>query len=452
MTAKRLSRDALEFAPGLLSIQESPPPKLPRMVLYSVALLFGILLVWAIFGKLDVVATAEGRLVPQSYVKIVQPADSGVVREILVQEGETVEAGQVLMRLDAALSRADQRRLRNDLELARLQLQRIDAELAGNTMTRRPDDPPMLFRQVADQFQAHRDAYADALAEERAVREKTRQDLQGARERLRQLEKTLPIYRRSAEAVEKLAQKGYYSELAVEEKKRELIEQEQELKAQKATIAGLNATLSTSDRRLDQITSSYLSNLHDERVETESRLNTLREELGKATHKTDLLALKAPQKGIIKDLATHTVGTVVSPGTVLMTLVPDDDPLQAEVYVRNEDVGFVHQGQTVKLKLAAYPFQKYGMIVGTLVTIGADAVDPGSSGAADALAGQEGTSGLRYKALIRLDAQHLTTLGQPLEIAPGMQLTADIHLGYRTIMEYLLSPLQKAWLEAGRER
>jgi HlyD family secretion protein len=192
--------------------------------------------------------------------------------------------------------------------------------------------------------------------------------------------------------------------------------------------------------------------LQNERVETESQFRKLRDELEKIEHKAGLLALRAPQRGVIKDLATHTVGTVVSPGTVLMTLVPHDEPLQAEVYVKNEDVGFVHRDQRVKLKLSAYPFQKYGMIDGTVVHVGPDAADQPAASGKSGGDPSEGMPGLRYKALVRLDAQHLETDGNRLRLSPGMQVIAEIHQGQRTVMEYLLSPVQKAWQEAGRER
>jgi HlyD family secretion protein len=205
-------------------------------------------------------------------------------------------------------------------------------------------------------------------------------------------------------------------------------------------------------KKLAQITSNYRSELQNERVETESQFRKLRDELEKIEHKSGLLSLRAPQRGVIKDLATHTVGTVVSPGTVLMSLVPHDEPLQAEVYVKNEDVGFVRQDQRVKLKLSAYPFQKYGMLDGTVVHVGPDAADQPSSSAKTGADISGVVTGLRYKALVRLDVQHLETDGNRLRLSPGMQVVAEIHQGQRTVMEYLLSPVQKAWQEAGRER
>jgi len=447
-----LSRDALDFAPGLLSIQESPPTRLPRTVLYCVVTLFGLLLIWATCGKLDIVASAEGRLVPQTYVKIVQPADAGIVQEILVREGQAVEAGQILMRMDARLTEADARTLRSDYELKRLQLRRIDAELAGRPMSSEAADWPEIYAQVASQYAAHRQAYQDAVAQEEATLAKIWHDLQASEELADKLRKTVPTYRKSAAAFEKLGHDGFYSTLAVEEKQRDRIEKEQDQRAQEATVASLKATLAASARKLAQITSNYRSELHNERVETESQLRKLREEREKIEHKTDLLSLRAPQRGVLKDLATHTVGTVVSPGSVLMSLVPHDEPLQAEVYVDNADVGFVHRDQPVKLKLSAYPFQKYGMIDGTVIHIGPDAADQPNASAKTAGDTTAAAVGLRYKALIELNTQHLATDGKSLRLSPGMQVVAEIHQGQRTVLEYLLSPVQKAWHEAGRER
>lgn len=449
---RTLSREALDFSPGLLSIQELPPAKLPRTVLYSVAVLFFILLFWSIFGRLDVVASAEGRLIPQSYVKIVQPADSGIVREILVHEGQAVDKEQVLMRMDAVVTEADSRAIQSEFQLKGLQLRRIDAELSGQPMEADSSDSQEIFAQVSQQYTAHRHAYYDALEQERAVLSKARHDLQAADETLQKLKKTVPIYQRSAAAYQQLGKNGFYSELAVEEKERERIEKEQELRAQVAIIASLKSSIRASEKKIAQITSTYRSELQDERIEIESQYNKLREEAHKIEHKSDLLALRAPQQGIIKDLATHTVGTVVSPGTVLMVLVPYNEPLQAEVYINNEDVGFVYEGQHVKVKLAAYPFQKYGMIEGRVSHIGADASDFGAGQSNFAKESPSMAEGLKYKGIIALDSRYLENDSDRMQLSPGMQVIADIHLGQRTVMEYLLSPVQKAWKEAGRER
>lgn len=166
-----------------------------------------------------------------------------------------------------------------------------------------------------------------------------------------------------------------------------------------------------------------------------------------------MLELKAPQAGIIKDLATHTPGTVVSPGTVLMTLVPNNEALQAEVWVKNSDAGFVYEGQKVKVKLSAYPFQKYGMVDGKVLHVSADATDKFTPNAKDVDVNQQSlNTQLAYRALIKLTQQHLEVEEDKLELTPGMQVAAEIKLADQTVMEYLLSPVRKAFHEAGRER
>jgi hypothetical protein len=170
-------------------------------------------------------------------------------------------------------------------------------------------------------------------------------------------------------------------------------------------------------------------------------------------HRKELMELKATQDSVVKDLATHTAGTVVQPGTVLLTLVPKEETLRAEVWVSNEDIGFVRQGQPVKLKFAAFPFQKYGMVEGTVEHVSADAADGNTGSGAmpnDKAPGKN--QPLVYKALIALKAMRLEMDGEKFPLSAGMQSSAEILLGTRTVAEYLLSPARKAWHEAGRER
>jgi hemolysin D len=447
-----LSADAMEFAPGLLSIQESPPASLPRAVMYSVMVLCAVLLVWSFFGKLDIVASAEGRLVPQSYVKIVQPADAGIVQEILVAEGETVKAGQILMRMDTQLAKADERSLENELALKSLQLRRIDAELAGVALTRKTGDPDDLFRQVNAQLRERRQAYLDTLAQQQEALKKAQHEYDSAKEVMAKLREVTPILKQQADAYSDLAKQGFAGQLMVRDKQREYIEKSQDAKAQDATVSSLSAAIAQAQEQLSQISSRYRSELRNERVDAQGQYQKLQQDMIKQEHKNGLLELRASQAGIVKDLATHTVGTVVSPGTVLLSIVPENEPLVAEVMVKNEDVGFVVPQQKVKVKLVAYPFEQYGMLEGQILRIGADANDaqaPAKDTGKDSTQSQQG---LTYKAVVALNGQVLRNHGERFKLVPGMQVVAEIKQGSRTVMEYLLSPVQKAVHDSGRER
>jgi HlyD family secretion protein len=434
----------------MLALQTDAPSPKPRTVLWTLVLLVGAAAGWATFGKLDVVSVAQGRLVPQSYLQVAQPADGGILREILVSEGEFVKAGQVLARLDPVFSQADSRQIQTDLQLRKLQMARVEAELAGRLPQAGPDAPPELLAQMMSQYRTNRQAYVDALEAERSVRVRAEQQLQSALAQESKLRQTAPIYEAQEEGWKKLADEGFAGKLMAMDRERLRIENEQELQAQTHKIAGLRAAMREADQRVAQITSNYRQKLEAERMQVVSELKRLEQSWNKQSYRNDLLELRSPDDGIVKELATHTAGAVVQPGTVLFTVVPKDEPLRAEVWVSNDDVGFVHQGQRVKVKVAAFPFQKYGMVEGEVVHVSADA----SNHSAKTREPGEAASGemYRYKTLVELRGQTLERDGIAHTLSPGMQVNAEIKLGERSVLDYVLSPVQRAFHEAGRER
>lgn len=441
--------DCHDFSPGILGIEHAPPSPLPRLVVRGILLLLAFMLAWATWGQLDIVAVAEGKLVPASYLKIVQPAEAGIVREILVEDGMPVSAGQLLLRMDANLVQADGKALQHELQHKQLQLRRIDAELSGIRLRREPSESAELFRHVEAEFLANQRALKDALAGEQAELEKARLELAATQQVLHKLARTLPSYQAQEQAYVRLGQVGFAGNLMVLDKQRERIEAEQDLRAQEYTVRSLLAEIARSEHRQAQIVSGYRQKLQAEKVAAFAELQNLEQQWAKQQHRSRLLELRAPQAGIVKDLATHTPGTVVSPGAVLMSLVPNDEVLRAEIWVRNEDAGFVHQGQQVRIKLAAYPFQKYGMASGDVMQVGADANATPEDRAADS---SSSLARLPYRTLVSLQSQALESDGRRLQLSPGMQLTAEIRLGRQSVLEYLLSPVRKAFHEAGRER
>ncbi len=440
----------LDFAPALLRTQLQPPAPLPRALLYLLLALFFITLIWTMFGKLDIVAVAQGKLVPQSFLKIVQPAEAGIVRDILVKEGESVKEGQLLMRMDRSLAEADMRAVDREVKVKALHLQRIDAELRGQAMKRMPDTDAVLFEEVEAQFRARRRAHVDTLATEQAQLSKARHDLKVAIEVEGKLKQTVPIYREQAEGWEKLAKEGFAGKLLAMDRQRQYLESSQDLKAQGHAIAGLKASIEQSEKRMAQLQSGYLQQLQAERSDIASQHHRAQQEYDKQQHRSGLLELRAPQAGIVKDLATHTPGTVVAPGTVVMTLVPRDEPVQAEVWIANADAGFVVPNQKAQIKIDAYPFQKFGMVEGVVRQVSADSSETGVQNGAPK--SQPMSSPLYYRVLVALDNAHLERDGRRHMLMPGMQVNAEIHLGTRSVMEYLLSPIQKVVHEAGRER
>lgn len=437
-----------EFAPDILRIQATPPRPMPRAVLGIGLTLLGVALLWSAFGRLDIVAVAQGKLVPQSSLKIVQPAEAGIVNDILVQEGQLVKAGQTLMRMDPTLALADLRALRTELAHKSMAMRRVDAELGGRPFLVEPDEPLQLFGEAQAQYLANRGAQDAAVAQERATWERSKQEMSAAMETRNKLEQTLPHYRNQDEAFQKLVKEGFAGRIMADDKARERIEKEQDYRSQAFVVAREQANMALSEKKIAQLETDYLRRLRTERAELSDRVQHLQQEVAKQNHRHAQLELKAPQDGRVKDLATHTVGTVAQPGTILMTLVPIKESLLAEVWLSNEDVGFVRPGQPVKLKLTAFQFQKYGMLDAHIEQVAADATDRQEAGADPS----KQAAPLAYRTSVSLDQQILKADTRSYHLASGMQVSAEIKLGERTVLEYLLSPVQKAFHEAGRER
>ena len=438
-----------DFAPEVLQIQATPPRPMPRAILGIGLALAVSALVWAAFGRLDIVAVAQGRLVPLTSLKIVQPAEAGIVKDILITEGQLVRTGQLLMRMDATLSGAELLSLSSELQQKSIALRRIDAQLQGKPLLAQPGDARELIAEAQAQLVANRGALDASIAQEGATLERSRQEMSAALETKSKLEQILPHYRQQDEAFGQLVQGGFAGRLMGDDKTRERIEKEQDYRAQGYVVSRELANMALSEKKIAQLRSEYVRQLRLERNEVSQRLDKLRPELTKQDHRHALLELKAPQDGRVKDLATHTIGAVVQPGTILMTLVPADESLRAEVWLSNEDVGFVRPGQPVKLKFAAFQFQKYGMLDARVEQVAADAADAKDPNPADS---KPTTSLQAYRTAVALKDQSLVADGITYPLAAGMQVAAEIKLGDRTVLEYLLSPVRKAFHEAGRER
>jgi HlyD family secretion protein len=435
----------VRVASALFEIELGAPNKRGTLALWVVCGLFASLLLWALLFKLDVVTVAQGRLVPRTYVKVVQPAEPGIVREILATEGNLVRKGQVLLRLDATVNDADSQATDRSINLHRLQLRRIDAQLSGRAMKREPDDASDLYAQVEARRASHQQAFEDSVAQESVARERALRELRAAEEVLNKLEVTLPSYQKTAAAYARLASENLVGVIQAEEKAREATEKAKDLEAQRATVASLSASVREHDQRIAQLRSAYRSALAEERLVLTQELTQLEQQSSKLAFQGGLLELRAPQAGVVKQLATTSVGAVVQPGTVLVTLVPENEALMAEVLVENKDIAFVSVRQPVRLKLLPYEFQKYGLLDGTVRNVGADATElSGTNGEP-----QQQSHGSVYRVLVDLSSQKLSS---DLPLAAGMQVSAEIVQGRRTVLEYLLSPVKRVVSEAASER
>lgn len=423
---------------------EKPPAPLSRVVLNILLLLLALIILWTFFGKLDIVARAEGKLIPKTRLQVVQPLDGGRVAEIRIEEGELVKKGQILVVMNDSISRADTEQLTDETKSIELQLRRTVAEIENTKFVRLETDETELYEDIRKQFEENTRSYQIELSQQRSLIEQSGEELASEKQLLTKLEETLPIIQASEDAIKNLQKKGFANEMDLMERERERIEVERDYQAQKFRIRSLVAGLNEAKQRTKQIKATYKQSLLDEKVELEQRSKQLVQELNKQEYRNKLLALESPQDGYVKDLATHTQGSVIPSGTVLLTIVPVDVPLQAEILVENKDAGFIQAGQEAKIKVASFEFQKYGMIQASVEHVSADSSQQESSNGMP-----QGVS--TYRAILNLDEQTLSYNNKEYDLKPGMQVTAEVNLGTRTVMQYIFSPVTRAVREAGTE-
>lgn len=437
--------DNREFSPQLLNVLSEPPSPLPRLVLILLMVLVALIVAWSFWGQLDIVARAQGKLIPQNRIKVVQPLEGGRIKSILVKEGDRVEQGHSLLVMDAELYAADTEKIENEVALLGMQLRRVETELSGSGFEKLPEDDPALYTRIRQQLEVNIDQYQSKKAEYQSALSTSRESLESARKMLRKTEKLLPIYRESEQAYEKLVRSGNSGRLQLLEKRKERIEAEQNLEAQKHKIQEVESAIEQHKSRLKSLVASYKKGLVQERVEYERTLSSLIQEQQKQQYRNNQLTLKAPEDGVIQTVAVSTAGSVVPSGTVLLTMVPTDDPLKAEVMVSGTDIGFVEVGQKAKLKLTAYSFQRYGMIEGEVTHISPNSLSNQQNP-------MDNPGALGYKAIVQLDHQTLQNQGRSFPLRAGMGVSAEINTGKRTVIEYLLSPVKKVVSEAASER
>ena len=439
-----------DFSPRLLAVMHRPPAPLARSVLTILVILVILVIAWAFWGKLDIVARANGKLIPQSRVQVVQPLEGGRIAQILVEEGQLVESGQVLVVMDKSLSEADIEKLKNDKDANDLHLRRINAELSDQSFDRIEGNDEALYINAMQLYQENRQSYAHELAQQEAILAQAKARLASEKELLAKLRETLPIHQANEAAMKKLEKKGYANKMGLLERERERIEVERDLGAQLHTVESLKSSIKESEEKILSIGSAYRQKLLDEKISRELEGRQLAQEISKQQYRNRLLQLKAPQAGFVKDLATHTAGSIIPSGTVLLTVIPADEPLLAEVLVENKDAGFVRGGQKARIKIASYDFQRYGMIDAVVDHVSADSTTSDSkSGQQGSQAGQQQSG---YPAILTMAKQALQYNNKTYPVKPGMQISAEINLGSRSVMEYIFSPITKAAKEAGTER
>lgn len=448
------SRELAAFLPAALEIQESPPNPLARWLAWGLLALVIIAITWALLGHVNIVASAEGKIIPSSRVKQVQPLEKGVVKALLVSEGEYVKQGQPLIELDSTLTGADKKRLESELHSARLRLAVSNGVLS---LLEKPN--PQITSSFIDSYLL--DVPADTLALDVSLYKnmlrqqwlqyqsqlktlessliKTQAEQSAAKEIIIKLEQTLPIVEKRAATLKELNGKDFVSETDYLTAEQERIQQTQDLAAERQRLKQLQAAEAEVREQINLHKAQSSGTLLTEITELQRQIAALEEEFTKASDLNAKQVLYAPVAGRVQELAVNTVGGVVTEAQQLMLVVPDEEQLEVEVFLENKDIGFVHEGMPAEIKIHTFPFTKYGVIDADVSTVSDDAT-------------VDEQRGLIYRMQLRMAKNTLWVEGKEVKLQPGMAVTAEVQTGERRIIEFFLAPLLRAKSESIRER
>ncbi|MBT8768955.1 HlyD family type I secretion periplasmic adaptor subunit [Metapseudomonas boanensis] len=438
---KRGSPDT-EFMPEVTGALLEDTPRTARMTVWTACSLLLIALIWARFAVLEEVTTGEGKAIPSSKVQVIQNLEGGIVSEILVREGQVVDKGAVLLRLDDTRFLSNKGETEADRLALLARVERLSAEAEDRPIALPEEitkDAPQL---AADELSLYSARMQRLESEQRILSEQLRQktqELAEFRSKAQQYRSSLGLIQQELNMSQPLVKSGAISQVEILRLQRSAVETRGELNATTLAIPRAESAVAEIERKMEESRLSFRSDAFKE-------LNEVRTELSKITSTSKAIddrvsrtTVVSPVHGIIKQLKVNTIGGVVQPGSDLVEVVPLEDSLLIEARIRPQDVAFLHPGQKAMVKFSAYDYTIYGGMKANLELIGADTITD-----------EEGKS--YYLIQVRTEKSHLGKDDHPLLIIPGMIATVDIITGEKTVLDYLLKPVLKARQEAMRER
>jgi hemolysin D len=406
-----------------------------------------------------------GQIVPSGRTKLIQPFETGVVRAIHVQDGQSVKAGDVLIELDPTMSDAELGHLKSDLLTTQLDVARLRAALAERGDPLDDFHPPAgaspslveMQRQFLISQSKEQSSKLAEIDRQLAQKEAERATISTT---IAKLNATIPLLQQRVDVRKVLYDKELGSKLTYLTELGDLVGQQQDLLVQQSRYREADAAVAALVETRAKIQSEYRRSLFDELAKAEQKAGGLAQDVIKAEQRTKLQILTAPVDGVVQQLAVHTVGGVVTPAQALAIVVPIDSRLEIEAMVSNRDIGFVYAGQEAEIKIDTFSFTRYGLLHGKVVNVSQDAITrdkpldkpdektPGAESTSSEPKGQE----LNYAARVSLDRTQMQVEDKLVNLSPGMAVTVEIKTGSRRIISYLLSPVLKYRQEALRER
>ncbi|QOZ35179.1 HlyD family type I secretion periplasmic adaptor subunit [Bradyrhizobium sp. CCBAU 53421] len=409
------------FANDIRSAALLRTPRTSRMLLWTSCALLATFLIWAHFAVLDEVKRGNGRVVPSRQMQVVQSLEGGIVGDILIREGDIVQQGQSLMRIDDTKFAAEFGEIRERRAAAAARVARLEAEARGRSEISFPDDLDKMVPAAV--------ATESSVFKMRA--QKVAQDIDVLNQQVTRLSGSLKLLERE----QTLTRKLYEQKVVPEIEMLRLDRQATDMKGQ----------LAEAQSKIANITTSFRSQADEDLAKSRGDLAVLDENIKSAQDRVRRTDLKAPVHGIVNKLNVSTIGAVVAPGANLMDIVPLDDTLLVEGRIRPQDIAFIRPDQDAVVKVSAYDSSVYGSLKGKVERISADTI-------VDDKAEKTERQETFYRVMVRTEKNHLGTEQHPLPIIPGMVTTVEVLTGQKSVLDYIIKPARLLREEALRER
>lgn len=430
------------FMSDLQAATTARPPLATTLFLFVVALVAVSFGGWAAMAHLDEVAVGSGKIIPSSQVQMIQNLEGGIIAELLVKEGEMVEQGQILLRVDGVGFQSELRQNRAKQLALEGQIARLTAETEGRDiafpaqiLSDRPDIAER-ERALFTSRQSELEAALEGLAQQI---EQRRQEVNNLKSRDQSLTRNLAFVRQELTMSLELAEKGYRSKLEVLKLQQKFTELEGQVNSTRIAIPQAQAALSESERKLEERRLAHRSQALADLTQQKGELAALNEALRAQEDRVTRRDVRSPVHGIVKHVKMHTIGGVIQPGADLIEIVPVDDQLLVEARVSPSDIAFIRPGQKATVKLTAYDYSIYGGLEAKLEHI-----------SADSLLNERGEP--YYLIRVRTNQNYLGKDEKKLAVMPGMVASVDIVTGDKTVLQYIMKPLLKTTERALRER
>jgi len=430
---KNLSKRDYEFMHSLsAAVLEAAPTRL-RFVLYFWVAAIVLFLVWANFAYIDEIARGDGEVIPSGENQMIQNLEGGIVEEILVQEGEEVEKGQVLIKIDNQKSISSYSSNEIKADALEAQILRLKAEASGKDFVVPKKEKERLAQFIENEKSLYSSNKQQLNSKLNALREKLTQKKQELAEAYSQrdhLKSSYSMISKEVRMTKPMVAKGVRSRIDFLKLQREANDIASQYDAAKKSIPRLKSAIKEVQSNIKETKLNFQNEAKMKMNDAIAELKGLRVTSTALEDQVTRTIVKSPMKGIVQKLYVHTVGGVIKPGEDIMEIVPSDETLLVQVRIKPKDIAFIYYGQRAIVKFTAYDFSIYGGLDGKVVLISPDSI-------------KDDEGNVFYEVRIKTDKNYIGRNGKKLKIIPGMTVSADIITGQKTVLDYILKPILK---------